>query len=357
MELYKINQFIIMALVVGFRYVALFYSSTILNFLLLFLLCWLVFLNIRMKKIRILELRKIVILVGLSAIIFLVYNEDNLFIYLMGSLAFLESDDREIVKGFWGWSIVYFIGVIIAGKLGIIDVVVAGRYIDNETVYRNSLGFGNVNTASIYFLGIVFGIYYLFGEARGKLLWGYGLTTLIAIWIYKETDCRSGFYIYLLFVICSLLYGKRLKKIGKLVIPAGFGIFMVLSFGLAIVFGGTFDNSVNTLLSGRPYFSNFYIKNWLWISLLGTGVVGSRVLDNYYLSLMVKTGLVGYLTYFYIFRVGGKYLKDDAKALLILLFVFIYGVMECNLYGNFIYMLLLKKIIKGVGVNENERVN
>ena len=55
---------------------------------------------------------------------------------------------------------------------------------------------------------------------------------------------------------------------------------------LALGFGNTIHNFVNETLSNRPYFSNYYLKNNLFLSLFGTGVVGSYVLDNFLILIV-----------------------------------------------------------------------
>ena len=84
----------------------------------------------------------------------------------------------------------------------------------------------------------------------------------------------------------------------------------------------------------------------MFLSLFGTGVVGSYVLDNFYLSLMVKSGIISYLIYLYIFVRGTKGLLNDYRFVLIIVFTLLYGILECNLYGNFIFVILLISTIK-----------
>ena len=157
-KIVKINKIIVMLIAVCFRYFALYYNSAILNYGLIFVLFLLVLFNILNKKFESKQFQRITILILISAIIFFINNEDNLFIYVVASLAFVDERYDKIIKYFLVFSILSFVITIIAGQLGIVDTVVAGRYIDYETVYRNSLGFGNVNTPFIYFLGYCYNI-------------------------------------------------------------------------------------------------------------------------------------------------------------------------------------------------------
>lgn len=350
----KINRIIIIFIAVCFRYVSLFYSSTFLNYFLLFLLFILTVLNILTIKFEDKKIRKIFILLILSAFIFLLNNEDSLFIYMFAALAFLDKDKDVIIKYFLGIVTVAFIITILSGQLGIIDTVTAGRFINNETVYRNSLGFGNVNTPFIYFMGIIFGLYYFFRKQTKKLIFIYILTTIIALWIFKETDCRTGMYIYVLFIIFSLIYNEKINNKLKPIIPYFFIIFTILSIMLTLFFGGTIHNPVNELLSNRPYFSHYYLENFLFINLFGHDVVGIYVLDNFYLSLLVKTGIISYLVYLYIFYKGSIEASKDYRLVLIIIFTLIYGILECNLYGNFIFVILLKYVLEGDKNGKNQ---
>lgn len=345
-KLADINRFIIIVIAIAFRYVALFYSSTYLNYALIIVLFLLTILNIFKVNFPKNKFFVMIWLLLFSVVIFIVYKEDNLFIYYVTALAFLNDTDSKVIEKFLIISIFFFVLIIISGKIGIIDIVEGRRYIDGKTVYRNSLGFGNINTPFIYYMGIVFGIYYFLHNNKFKLLLAYIITTLIALYMFIETDCRTGFYMYLLFIISSFFYNKKINDKVKSVVPYVFILFTIFSLFLAIICGTTINNPINVLLSNRPYFSYYYIKNNLLFSLLGTGTVTHYVLDNYYLSLLVKSGIVGYLTYLYIFTKGSNYLKDNYCYVLIILFTLIYGISECSLYGNFIFIILLKNMIK-----------
>lgn len=351
-KIVKINKIIVMLIAVCFRYFALYYNSAILNYGLIFVLFLLVLFNILNKKFESKQFQRITILILISAIIFFINNEDNLFIYVVASLALVDESYDKIIKYFLIFSILSFVITIISGQLGIVETVTAGRFIDNETVYRNSLGFGNVNTPFIYFMGIVFGLYYFFRKKPWKLFLIYIITTIIAVWMFNETDCRTGMYIYVLFIFISLIYNEKINKKIKPIIPHLFLIFTIFSVLLAVFFGSTVHNDVNELLSNRPYFSNYYLENHLYFNLFGHDVVGIYVLDNFYLSLLVKTGIISYLVYFYLFYKGGKVVAHDYRLVLIIIFTLMYGILECNLYGNFIYIILLNSVINEGEENE-----
>ena len=351
-KIVKINKIIVMLIAVCFRYFALYYNSAILNYGLIFVLFLLVLFNILNKKFESKQFQRITILILISAIIFFINNEDNLFIYVVASLALVDESYDKIIKYFLTFAILSFVVTLIAGQLGIVETVTAGRFIDNETVYRNSLGFGNVNTPFIYFMGIVFGLYYFFRKKPWKLFLIYIITTIIAVWMFNETDCRTGMYIYVLFIFISLIYNEKINKKIKPIIPHLFLIFTIFSVLLAVFFGSTVHNDVNELLSNRPYFSNYYLENHLYFNLFGHDVVGIYVLDNFYLSLLVKTGIISYLVYFYLFYKGGKVVAHDYRLVLIIIFTLMYGILECNLYGNFIYIILLNSVINEGEENE-----
>lgn len=344
-KLEDINKQLIILIALSFRFVPIFYSSSYLNYLLIIILFLLTILNILKLKLPRDKFFTMVTLLLLSLLIFIVYREDNLFIYYVTALAFLKGKDNIIIKKFLIISLCLFSLILVSGKLSIINVIEGGRYIDGETIVRNSLGFGNINSAFVYYLGIIFGLYYFLHNHKFKLLLLYVPTTLMALYMYRETDCRTGFYIYLLFVVVSLIYNKKLNNYFKRIVPYLFVFFTIFSFLLAIIYGTTMSNEVNSLLSGRPYFSYYYIKNFKFISLVGTGVVGHYVLDNYYLSLLVKSGIVGYITYLYVFTKSSKIISDNYAYSLVILFTLIYGILECGLYGNFIYIIMLKNIV------------
>ena len=353
MSLEKINKILIVIITVCFRLVALFYSNTILNYSMLFVLVGLCVINIYYKKFNTKQTFLMAIFLLLSSLMFVVYNEDNLFIYFICAVAFIdEVDDKKIVSLFTIVSIISFIGVIISANAGLINVKISGRV----GIYRSSLGFGNVNTPFIYFTAILFGLYYLFGDKKKILIIIYLLTTLAAIYIFRETDSRTGYYLYYAFITCSLLYNKKVNKYVSKVVPYTFIIFVIVSILISVLYGGDLHNSVNVALSNRPFYSYYYIKNYLWFNLIGNNIITYYVLDNFYLALLVKIGFIGFFTYCYIFVKGSILYKKDEKINLIILFILLYGIFESNFYGCFIYVILLKEILKGRDVNE-KRLN
>lgn len=353
MSLEKINKVLIVAITVCFRLVALFYSSTILNYTMLGLLVGLCIINLFYKEFNNKQTILMAVFLLLSSLMFVVYNEDNLFIYFICALAFLdEKNNRKLVTLFTIITIISFIGVVLSGELGIINIKMSGRV----GIYRSSLGFGNVNTPFVYFTAIMFGLYYLFGDNKKLLFLIYILTTFVAIYIFGATNSRTGYYIYYLFIISSLLYNKKINKYFSKIVPSTFFIFLIVSILIAVLYGQNISNEVNVFLSNRPYFSYYYIQNYLWFNLLGNNIVSYYVLDNFYLATLVKIGFIGFITYAYIFVKGSLLYKKDEKINLIIFFILLYGVLESNFYGNFIYVLLLKEIIKGSDNNE-KRLN
>ena len=45
-------------------------------------------------------------------------------------------------------------------------------------------------------------------------------------------------------------------------------------------------------------------------------------------------------------------IKKSTKLVLIIIFTLMYGILECNLYGNFIYIILLNSVINEGEENE-----
>ena len=353
MSLEKFNKILIVIITVCFRLVALFYSNTVLNYSLIAVLVGLCAINMFYKNYNNKQTIVMAIFLLISSLMFVVYNEDNLFIYFICALAFMdEKNDKKIVALFTIITIIGFISVILAGETGLINVRISGRV----GIYRSSLGFGNVNTPFVYYTAIIFGLYYLFGDNKKILIPIYIIATLIAMYIFKETDSRTGYYIYYLFIGSSLLYNKKANKYFSEIIPYTFFIFLFISIAIALLYGQDHSNDVNIFLSNRPYFSYYYIKNFLWFNLLGNNSNFYYVLDNFYLATLVKMGFVGFIAYAYTFVKGSILYKKDEKINIIVFFLLLYGILESNFYGNFIYVLLLKQILRGCDKNE-KRIN
>ena len=138
-----------------------------------------------------------------------------------------------------------------------------------------------------------------------------------------------------------------------------FLLFTICSILLAVFFGDNRTNIISRLLSGRPFFWDYYIENGTMFTFLGNNRVSNMFLDNFYLYLLVQLGIIGYLIYFVIYYSSLKKLSKNYKYLIIATVFLIYGLFEANvIIGSiqFLFAIQIKSIIENK-LDEKEKLN
>lgn len=217
---------------------------------------------------------------------------------------------------------------------------------------RYALGFGHPNTLSVYVLGICSDIAFLTYEKR-NLKW-YMLLAIIAILINAICRSRGSVIGIILLVALSILIPKlknnfAFQKIVIYLFPILF-FLSILSSYLFLNYDIDLLNSLDELFSNRISLMAVFLENYS-INLFGnkfinyaTGVTGtSYVLDNAYLSMLLKFGLC--VTTMFLFMIPMKMkdaIKNNQDAIIICLISFIvFGLMENGFYVLFYNPFLL----------------
>ena len=279
-----------------------------------------------------------------SSLIFLIYKEDNLFFYFLIAILYEDEDTLKMVKIIFYTSLIMYIIVLILGITDIISSTIAYRNIDGNLDVRRSLGFFNANAVFIYYLPIVLSGYYLFSNVKIFNI----LVLITATILYFFARSRAGYIVVCLFILLSLFKNNKIiPKLSKNM----FGIMTIISILIAILYGQNSTNTINELLSGRPYFSYYYLENNLVFTFFGNNMINSMILDNFYLRLLVNYGIIGYLVYFYIYRKGSSLLQMDYKLMLCSVIFLIYAFCESSNPSNFVLIIYMQAILKNIGVN------
>lgn len=240
---------------------------------------------------------------------------------------------------------IVFILTILLGILNVIPISESYRTIDGESQIRTSLGFPNANAAFAYFIPIVLSGIYLFKNNKLFSI----ITIIIAITIYRFTMCRTGFYLSVIIIFINLFIKNiDYKKFNKNI----FMICFVISILLALFFGTTKYNTINELLSFRPWFCYQFLK--LGISKWGLGIPDNIILDNLFFKLLANYSIFGIILYYYIYKNGRKICSKDKYLLYAMIFFSIYNIFEAMTIGNFVLIIFLKEIIKSYGVYYEE---
>ena len=276
-----------------------------------------------------------IITLVLSLIMFFVNQGDNLIFYILIALVSKEFSDDKIVKYFFFGGLVCYIVIYLLGYTGFIKSTEVYRTIAHESVTRNSLGFANANAVFTTFVPITYALLYLITSKKVFIIYNI-IFLLIAIYLFNESQSRTGFY---MFIFTSLIYYlPKLKIINKY----NFLHCFIITIAITLLFGQNKYNFVSTILSYRPYYFYFYLKEGIF--MLGKGVIDNMVLDNFYLGLLSYYHIVGFIIYGIIYYYGTK-LSDNYKLNLISFSFLVYGIFEYIVPFNFVIVLFYRKII------------
>ena len=282
---------------------------------------------------------KIVLFFLLATYLFLINNDDNIFLFSLLGLLLIDNDNKDIIKTIFISLTIGFVFTLILGKVGILYNNKLIRSTDGVLQNRYSLGFSNPNAVFAYFIPIIISGAYLYKNNILFIL----IFLISAIILYYYTKCRTGFYIIIIILIFSLLK-LRIGKKGNIFFP----VFSILSILLAILFGKTHYNIINQALSYRPWFSYQFLSKGF--SAWGKGIPEDLIIDNFYLRILAFYSIIGFLVYYYIYYKGSLKCKNDYLLIHSLFFFLLYNVFEAMTIGNFVLIIFLKEIFISYGV-------
>lgn len=339
-------EIIIIILGILFKYLLGYGINQIILYLLLLIISIFTFLYILHLKLNEKEWKSIIFFLIISLFFIITQKDVNFYLSVLFTCLIFKKDDKEFIKVFLITSTCLFLLTILLNRVGIIESQNLVRYKDDGKIIRYSLGFEHPNLVFLYFMPIALGSYYLFNDNKKYYLVLFITSTIL----YKLSDCRTGYICILLIPLLHIIITNKLlnKKFIQFLIKNILLIFTTITIIVSIKYGYDNTNTVSTLLSGRPYYLNYYLKNNLVFTLFGGNFTSKYVIDNFYLYLLIQLGLLGYYIYYKIYKEGIKYLILDKKYIVILIEFCIYGLLETNvIIGsiNFLFPLLIKKII------------
>ena len=225
-------------------------------------------------------------------------------------------------------------------------------YLYNERGVRYALGFGHPNTLSIYVLSICTDIAYLFyGKSKFKMII---LFTVIALIINEICRSRGPVICIFLLIILLIIYPKlKDNAIVNKVITWLFPMLMICSYIFALIFS-KYDSALLTkldeLFSSRITLMGIFAKSYP-LTLFGnlfvdyaTGTTGtSYVLDNAYMSLLIKFGILVSLLFIVMIpkTIKNMQRKGDYAMIICLIVYMFLGLMENGFYVLFYNPFLL----------------
>lgn len=221
-------------------------------------------------------------------------------------------------------------------------------------IYRYGLGYEHPNLlhSSLFILVVLF--IYLNYEKLNVL---YYFTILLAnTFIYKYSGSRTGFYLIILAIILTI-YMKKTKNNSKyILIKSIMPLSIIFTFATAILYDeNNFTSYIDRLLSGRIYYSNYFVKNYSF-NLLGNNLhIDNNLIDNSYVILFCNYGILVFLLYIISYNkilTNFKINRMDKEMLMVVLFS-IYGITEGflpNIFMNISLVFLSSLIFKNISV-------
>lgn len=324
-------RFIIVFLLVIFKYLKMqnFISNTISNCILLAtLFIVLIWLGSR-GKIKNINTNYFLILALIAVVQIVLLRDVDILILLMLGILFTEDKNytRNIIKYFLISLVIVFITTIVLYQCGILESAYLSRIIDGIRIQRNSLGFAHPNETYCYFFMILLGFYYF--SKNKKLFWF--LALIVAYVLYKITLCRTGFLCIFVFLAIDVLYHSKIK-INKYFFALGTVLTLLLG-----VFGANMNSPLNEALSYRPYYAHATMESGLIFNVLGNNLSKIQTntnfnnIDNVYLHIILSSGLVFYVYYFWMYWKSGEKLEVDRRLTKIFIMTLIYGCCESHL--------------------------
>ena len=221
---------------------------------------------------------------------------------------------------------------------------------------RMSLGYVHPN-----YLGFSIALIFVLNFARKKKItvWDYILTILAVIFIWVVPNSQSSAFMLVILIVILPFYnyietkGLRLKNIVlNICILCTFAVNVCSIFLMIYYNGKSWSENLNRIFSGRLWFGHSAYLNF-GINLLGQDIskLDWLTLDNAYMSLLIRYGIMGYSIFTIVYLATMKYMKFIDSRMVIIMFAFsMYGCMESgfigvggNVFLLFIGMLLYKR--------------
>lgn len=302
--------------------------------------------NTVLKRYSIKEFIIIHIGIILSLIILMKSKDVDIFIMIIVILSTAGINFRKVVKIDFFIRLLGVSFTILLSTIGITKDFIMYRFedISNIAKIRHSLGFIHPNTLSVNIFILLLGYLFLrYKKIRNR---EYILIFLIMYIFGEITGSRTG-SISIALTIFILIINKNTKLLDrkgiKTVITYSVVVCTIASLSLAIFYNYDlkFVNELNYMLTGRIKSANYFIDTY-GFSILGqqiklVSIIQSqqsyeqmRILDNLYVSLAVRSGIVLLVIYNYLYIKLNKWLlKNNYKNETIFITIMtIYGLIE-----------------------------
>lgn len=299
-----------------------------------------IMIKICMESYTIIEYVEIFVIIGLTAVAYMISGEKGLLLYGLMVTGMKHVDLKRIFSiGTVLWTIAFFLTII--SSLFHMDKTVYKVHakLGLGHIFRWSLGYTHPNILQIsYFILAVFILFALYNEFRIRHA-VYLFIGNLFIFLYSVSYTGMIAFICLLVGRIYLYYRKRLGNLEKVLLQLIFPLCVLLSLIVPVVLDGKAFQILNKLLNTRLGLAKYYLKPE-YITPFGIRVANitseTLTMDNSYLFAFITYGYIPFAiiclaTVYVIYR----YVKNE-KYIEVLIFaaIAVGGLTEPFLYNT-----------------------
>lgn len=295
-------------------------------------------------------------------ILALLFGVTRSYLYIFSLLiAYIFIDDeKKLYKWIFIVSTFCFSIYMIMVLFSFIPDLALIRFDEGEiTNIRHTFGFNNPNhPLKFYLTAMISGYLWMCDTPKKTFIFSF-TALLLAVFIAHNTNCRTGLLICFLFFflinipkIFIFIKAKWLYILFTLLT-----VFLVVSYPLGL-------NFINEALSGRPWWYNFYFKEYSEFIVFGKCYYPlvlhayKNPLDNSFLYILFDGGIFAFIAINFVYFLAFRNNKD--KKITISLFVLLtYSLTETlsTPFMNLLYIIMFAKLLSHFNQIKNKDLN
>ena len=258
----------------------------------------------------------------LSIATFFLTSGGTLIKMLIFVLAFYNVNTNDILRYFYKSNITIITFVGLSALLGIID---------NTVVWKNGYAYGLGFNPNILGLGIFFTavIHLYLNYYRIRKIWWTGLVLAILTNVVTKSRATASMLAAIVVMVAMdkmfhIAKSKTIRFLAQNTFLAGTAVSLFIAANFT--FSSSYWNALNSFMASRPSLYNLYYRTFpikLFGNYFSVGDYGP--LDNTYLMLLFRYGLLIYLIY-YLFFVYAKKFAIQSRDYVVLLISLTYAV-------------------------------
>ena len=249
-----------------------------------------------------------------------------------------EESVKKIIRNFFICLLFGYIFIIFLNLIGILPSHDLIRFKNGTIVTRHSLGFSHPAFVGLYYTFIMFAYFYL----KKTNIINVTISIVLSYVIYKICDSRTSLICNYIFIIMMILRNNRnLKKYMPKISPYLFIIFTIFTIVSSYAYYKYNVVFLDEFFSGRLSIYNNIINNYNILKLpFGSKNYENIILDNYYLTIFLYFGYIGYVLWAIFYIKTQKNMSSNIIFLIIQFVILFYGMTDSNVIVSSINFML-----------------